>query len=286
MLLSPHAPKEMYENEVNFYRYLRPELHIESPRAYASEFDVDSGQFGIIMDDLNVRGATFPNATTPVSVTQMQGLLTTLARLHATFWNSERFRQDLDWLPTPYKGGMSDIFRNYGLDIIKDQVAKNVFKQELIAPLKMTLDQMWPALWKVQGVFTEKPQTVLHGDTHIANTYLLPDNTGGLLDWQLMIRSVWSQDVAYVICTGLTTEQRREHENSLLRFYLEALAEQGLVEVPDRDEAFELYRRSVIWGLVIGWLITPPSNYGEEITSTNISKLVNAVIDLESFEAL
>jgi len=42
----------------------------------------------------------------------------------------------------------------------------------------------------------------------------------------------------------------------------------------------------VIWGLVIGWLITPPVNYGTAITATNIARLVTAAEDLESFQAL
>ena len=55
------------------------------------------------------------------------------------------------------------------------------------------------------------------------------------------------------------------------------------VEPPRPDEAYELYRLSVIWGLVIGWLITPPQNYGVEVTSAYLEKLVTAALDLESF---
>lgn len=286
MLLSPHAPHVMYETEVNFYRLLRPSLTLETPRAYASEFDADSGQFGIIMDDLGLKNAVFPNALDTLSIEQMQGLLTTLASLHAAFWNSERFATDLEWVPTPFKGGMSQIFIDYGLDIIRDQVKQHVFKQDLIAPLGRSLDSMWKSLWQIQDMFTSQTQTLLHGDTHIANTYLLGGNQGGLLDWQLMVRGTWSHDVAYVMVTGLTVEQRQKHEKDLLAFYLDQLAQQGVQSVPSSSEAFALYRRSVVWGLVIGWLITPPANYGEAITRANIVKLVTAAMDLESFEGL
>jgi len=37
---------------------------------------------------------------------------------------------------------------------------------------------------------------------------------------------------------------------------------------------------------VIGWLITPPENYGEKITTANIQRLVSAVLGLETFEVL
>src|SRR5690606_28983776 len=75
MLLSPHAPAEMYENEVRFYRDIRPSLSLETPLIYAADFDKKSGQFGLIMEDLSLRKVIFPNATTDISVEQTKGLL-------------------------------------------------------------------------------------------------------------------------------------------------------------------------------------------------------------------
>jgi len=42
----------------------------------------------------------------------------------------------------------------------------------------------------------------------------------------------------------------------------------------------------VIWGLVIGWWITPPVHYGETITAAKIERTTAAVIDLKAFAAL
>ena len=41
-----------------------------------------------------------------------------------------------------------------------------------------------------------------------------------------------------------------------------------------------------MWGLVIGWLITPTVNYGESITYANIQRTAQAVLDLEAIEAI
>ena len=60
MLISPHAPPEMYENEVRFYRDIRPALTMETPKIYAADFDKTSGQFGLIMEDLSQRHVVFP----------------------------------------------------------------------------------------------------------------------------------------------------------------------------------------------------------------------------------
>ncbi len=45
-------------------------------------------------------------------------------------------------------------------------------------------------------------------------------------------------------------------------------------------------RAAALWGLVIGWLICPPENYGPDITAANISRTVTAVEDLETFAAI
>ena len=282
----PHAPDAMYLNEVRFYRQIRPELRLEAPETFASIYDERARTFGILMEDLSLRDVEFPNATTELSGDQIRGLLTTLATLHAAYWESPRFDTDLSWLATPRSGGMYPVFRALGLDLIRNQVDTNPFKAELIAPLGRTVDQLWAALWKCQAMLDSGPTTLLHGDPHVANSYLVPDRPGGLLDWQLMIRGRWAHDVTYIMVTGLGSEARRTQERELLAFYLEALRQRGVDAPPRLEDAWESYRRAVAWGLVIGWLITPPENYGEDITSANIERLVTAARDLETFELL
>jgi hypothetical protein len=282
----PHAPEAMYRNEVNFYALLRHELDIEAPASYASLINQHDGQFGILMEDLSLRQARFPNAIDGVSLEEMQSLIKNIAQLHAQYWQSPRLDADLSWLPRTYEGGMYPVFDAIGLNIIRDQVAKNTFKQQLIAPLNRSVDELWQVMWKSQHIIYQQPHTVLHGDTHIANTYVLPGNEGGLLDWQLIVRGPWCHDIAYLMITGLDIETRRIHEKSLLNLYRETLLEKGVKNVPNEDEAYLLYRQSAIWGLVIGWLITPPQNYGEAITSANIHKMVTAMVDLDTLGSL
>lgn len=282
----PHAPDAMYRNEVRFYQQIRPELRLEAPESFASVYDESARTFGVLMEDLSLRGAKFPDATTELSGEQIRGLLMTLATLHAAYWQSPRFDTDLGWLATPRSGGMYPVFRALGLDLIRNQVDTNPFKAELIAPLGRTVDQLWTALWKCQAMLDSGPTTLLHGDPHVANSYLVPDRPGGLLDWQLMIRGRWAHDVTYIMVTGLGSEARRSQERELLAFYLEALRQRGVQAPPRLEDAWESYRRAVAWGLVIGWLITPPENYGEAITSANIERLVTAAQDLETFDLL
>jgi len=286
MLASPRAPAAMYLNEVRFYRDIRHEIDIEAPTAYASQFDRTTGRFGLLLEDLTERGARFPSALDPVSLDEVSSVLGQLARLHARFWNSPEFGGDLGWVATPVSGGMFDVFNTIGLDLIEDQVSRHPFKTDLIAPLGRNLPQMWELLWRVQTRHSQAPTTLLHGDPHLGNTYLLPGGRGGLLDWQLMMQGSWAHDVTYLLVTALEPEVRRAHQGDLLLEYLDLLASAGVGEVPSPTEAFEQYRMAALWGLVIGWLICPPENYGEPITAANINRTVTAVRDLETLAAI
>jgi hypothetical protein len=209
MMASPRAPAAMYENEVRFYRELRDGLGIEAPHAPATSYDPRTGRFGLLLEDLGSRGARFPSALDLVTLGELRSLLGHLATLHATFWESPRFANDLAWLATPTSGGMFEVFDLIGFELIADQVTRHPFKAELIAPLGRSLDELWELLWIVQHDHATGPTTLLHGDTHVGNTYLLPDATGGFLDWQLMMRGSWAHDVIYLMVTALDPEVRR-----------------------------------------------------------------------------
>ncbi|MGB5220121.1 MAG: hypothetical protein WBN60_03770, partial [Polyangiales bacterium] len=95
-----------------------------------------------------------------------------------------------------------------------------------------------------------------------------------------------AHDFAYLLITALAPEDRRKYERDLLRSYCEGLERGGVENPPEPNEAWLRYRQAALWGLVIGWLITPTENYGETITRANLVRLVTAVQDLETLQAL
>jgi len=286
VLVRPGAPQTMYQNEVRFYRHLRGELEIETPQVYASLFDAASGSFGIVMEDLRQRSARFPNATGAMSEVEITSLLGHLATLHARFWESPRFSRDLAWLWSPRSGGFHDFLHGAGLEVIRRQLQQSEYKQQLLVRLGRSLEELWALLWRAQTILDSQPRTLLHGDTHLGNTYLLPGGGAGLLDWQLMNRGRWSHDVTYLLMTALDTETRRKRERDLIGQYLEALHALSVKEVPDIESAFLLHRQTAIWGFLIGWMICPTKNYGEEILCANLERLTATLEDLDTFAAL
>lgn len=271
-----------YANEVAFYRRIRPELELEAPLCFGGDFDPETTYFGLILDDLTTRGATFPNTTVRTGPADVRPLLDTLATLHGRFWQSPRFATDLSWVETHISGGVADMMNNLAPFHIAHEVETENFKRELVQRLRTSAPELLAGVQAVQRHQSRLPQTLLHGDTHLGNTYQLPDGTAGLLDWQLSVRGHHMHDVNYFITTALSIEDRRNHERELLAYYLDRLGEAGVAQVPSFDESWDEYRRTLVWGVYIGWLTTPVVNYGWEINVMNHLRLTTAYEDHET----
>lgn len=155
--------------------------------------------------------------------------------------------------------------------------------------LALTIDHLVDSVWKPYiRTLTTSPQTLLHGDPHIGNTYVTPDCDVGFLDWQMTRRGNWSLDLGYFLQGALTVDERRKHERTLLEEYRNAL---GLpdAELPSRDELWLRYRASVAHGLTL-WLCTASAGGGlwqrVEIAVALAQRYAIAFGDLESAAAI
>ena len=72
-----------------------------------------------------------------------------------------------------------------------------------------------------------EPHTLLHGDPHVGNTYVLPDGRVGFLDWQVLHRGHHALDLGYFLQGALTPRTDATNEAALVGTYHDAL------ELPD-----------------------------------------------------
>jgi Ser/Thr protein kinase RdoA (MazF antagonist) len=281
------AAHPLYRNEVAVYTRLRAELgsDVETPRCVGAAFDDATDTFAIALEDLSVAGARFSNVTTPITVQQLQSLLSSLAVLHGKYWDSPRFEDELSWVQPHIAGELHELFFRLVPALIQHEVDTVQFKRELVEMVGQTAASLEAQTKKVQAHQATLPRTLCHGDAHIGNTYLIKDR-GGFVDWQLTAHGHHMHDVHYLIITALSVEQRRAHERDLLRYYLDQLARTGVAITPDFETAWLEYRRAAVWGLYIGWLTTPVENYGWDITVNNHIRLASAYQDLETAQAI
>lgn len=278
----------LYDNEVNVYLRLGDELPVNTPRCLGAVRDVASSSFGLILEDLRPHGVQFPSVLTPTTSADLEKLLDQLATLHAKYWESPRFDDDLAWVYPHVSGPIHELFNHEGgvPMLVNWEVQTQQFKRELVESVGETTGSLLEKVAAAQAHQATLPRTLVHGDAHIGNTYRMPDGSHGLLDYQLTAHGFCMHDVAYVIITGLSVQDRRLHERDLIAYYRNRLVQAGLTDVPSYSDLEQEYRFAAAWCFYIGWLTTPLANYGWEINVANHIRLATAYRDLGSNAAL
>jgi hypothetical protein len=187
------------ETEVRFYRETRAGVDVEAPYCHALGFDPLSGRFLLVLEDLAARGARFADTLTPLTVDEAATALDTLRGVHAA--------PPPHWARTNAADPM--------LPLIARSLSFLVKKVPYRAPSAEWLLQRYGDL--ALALELGSP-TLLHGDPHPGNLYLV-DGQVGLLDWQCVRRGNPLRDVMYLLVLGLTPEDRAAHERALLTHY-------------------------------------------------------------------
>ncbi|KUH80257.1 MULTISPECIES: phosphotransferase [unclassified Mycobacterium] len=224
-------------------------LPLDHPTVYAALIDEPGSNFLMIMEDVVARGADPRDSTRPMSVEQVANGVRGLARMHSQFWG-ERLIAD------PALGWLEPFVAFEGLEYAPLHIAHERLGNSVSSEiLGLSGTELFVDVWaRYIGTLTTAPQTLLHGDPHIGNTYVLPGDEVGFLDWQMARRGNWSLDLGYFLQGALTIEDRRRCERDLLDEYRAALTLPA-AELPSAEEVWLRYRASVAHGLAI-WMAT------------------------------
>lgn len=258
-------------------------LPLEHPLAYLAVLDEPELNYVIVMEDLVARGADPRNVLRPLTLDQAASGVRGLARLHGRYWEQVGNYPALQWvqpfLPTPgWQAPMKDGIRR-GLELTQHALPGAV--------TTLGADELQSIWTRYIASLTSGPQTLLHGDPHIGNTYLLPDGEVGFLDWQVVRSGSWSLDVGYFLQSALSEEDRRRGEADLLEEYRRSL---GIApkRCPGKEETWLHYRASVAHGLII-WLVTAASAkqvHSPQICLAMVQRYAAAFAELDTPGAL
>jgi hypothetical protein len=277
----------LLNDETRFYRDLRPGIAAETPAVYFADHLEGPSQFLLITEDVTDRGARFPDPIAGMTVDEVDELLKTLTQVHAPFWGSPRLRDrgDLGWLEHPVRGPFATFLHANGFAIIRALLEVPYKKRLLLEVAGVDADTMEDTFWRLAEYSAEEPLTLLHGDPHPANTYVLPDGRVGVLDWQLVRRGSWVHDFGYALVAALEPELRRAYERELLDGYLARLQAAGVEALPDREHMWISYRRTPAWGFCM-WAITPDQMYSTELVTAVLRRFAVAYAELGTAELL
>jgi hypothetical protein len=256
---------------------------LETPEIFAAAINRTRLDSLLVMEDLALRGAEMNHVTKPFPLNRIYRGLDQLARLHGRYWNGlpstlhgvEPWKMRLGWKTLALLAGLQGLPRmqRYG---VLDQIPPELHR--------------WNScLWLTRRAIelsSEGPQTLVHGDTHVGNTYNLPNGDLGFVDWQCVHKGSWSRDVAYFMICGMEVADRRKHEREMLRYYFDALAQAGGQPL-SWDEMWRSYRSAPAYGLV-AWISTLAGDDYQptEVNLRYIERFGAAYKDLETTRLL
>jgi hypothetical protein len=269
--------------EASFYRDLAARTGVRTLRSRYADVHPETEHGIVITEDVVAQGGTFLDSLSPYTPDQAADSLRQFARLHAATW-CDPITQAAPWLAPRAEArtvhrGIPEIQANFeSADLgpgvpaeVRDAGRLHTSFRELAS---LTRDP--------------RPWAVVHGDAHIGNLYLDGAGRPSLLDWQLVQRGPWYLDVGYHIASALTVEDRRAHEEDLLRHYLAELsaasAARGTpVTLPTPDEVRLGYRLGIVYGFY-HWGITMLVD--RPITGALLHRLGTATADHDAYAAV
>ncbi|MBI5283509.1 MAG: phosphotransferase [Chloroflexi bacterium] len=247
-----------YAREVEFYRCFGADPGIPVPRCYHAELDTATGVFVLLLEDLSA--CRIADHTAP-SVEDTELAVRHLAPFHAKWWNHPRLR-DLPFLR--YPGGPGDqAFLALGraalaaaLPAVTERFGAifpatlRILAERIIASPDLT------AVARTQVV--EDGVTLVHGDFHPGQLFF-PSEAGGrfaVFDWQTVNAGNGGDDLARIIASGLTTEQREASEMRLIELYHALLLDHGVTGY-GIDACREGFRRGLLMNAMMNVVAAP-----------------------------
>ena len=272
-----------YEIETSFYRELAPTLPVRAPRCYHVAHDPGPDEFVLVLEDLapaeqgdQLAGCTVDQGATAVDE---------LTRLHAPRWGDPAL-EGYPWLHRATDESAA----------FTAQLVSGLFEgfraryEERIDPDIMAMGERLMARLVPYFSGRRGPLTVTHGDYRLDNLLFATDAGGypvAVVDWQTVSTGPGLSDLSYFIGAGLVTDDRRTHEDALVREYHRAMRAVG-VDL-DWDECWDQYRRFTFGGFIMAVaasMLVEQTPRGDDMFVTMAQRHGRHALDLDAEDLL
>lgn len=236
-----------YVHEVGFYRDLAAQVAISVPSVHYVAGDAEANDFVLIMAD--IRGAVQGDQLNGCTLEQAELAVDQAAALHGPTWGVTEHIEALDWVSVP------DMERARGRAELYQMVFPGFEARYASVMSAEDLDfgrHMGEHLLPLAEATMSGPRCLTHNDYRLDNMLfgVEPDCAPvTVVDWQTVSVGSGPTDLAYLLGSGLLPENRVDHDERLVRRYIDGLAAHG-VEV-DFDG---IWRRYVL-GAFSGYLM-------------------------------
>ncbi len=270
-------PLRAYEKEVGYYRELAADAPVSSPEVYTAEFDAETGDFVLLLEDLgSLRTA---DQTVGCTAQDAAVVLTEIARHHA------HHARDGGPHIRPWMGTVDDPALQQVVAGMAAQ-ALPTFRDSFAGAVEPSLREFVDTLPETVATFMtiqkEPTTTYAHVDLRLDNIFFGgPERPVVLVDWQLSAVGGLAYDVAYFLSQSLTVDDRRQHEATLIDGYLAAVEAAGCPV--DRDAFMIDYRRTVafcaVYPINAAGQIELANDRARELVADMLDRALTAVQD-------
>lgn len=277
----------VYQREVNFYRTLAPLGLVPVPRGYAFEYNADTGQSVLLLEDMG--GYVDGDQVEGCSAARAVEILDGVVPLHIHNWGRSS-RPELSWLW--HVDGANQIAAIGGaLEAVWVPCVEK-FGYAMTPEVKREGERYVAAYAVLSSLVAQFPQTVIHGDLRLDNVMYgtIPDHHRiAVIDWQAVLASSATQDMAYLMTQNVTPGERHAHEVEVVEHYHHRLIEGG-IEGYSLDDCWESYRVSALYTLSYAILtcggVTSPNERGRLQQEAMIRRASHAVTDMGTLSML
>ncbi|MGV9798012.1 DUF7064 domain-containing protein [Mycobacterium sp. NPDC003449] len=271
----------LYEREVLFYTEVAPGLGGPIAACHHAAFDADTGAFDLLLGDAapavvgdEIRGAT---------VEQAALALAELGRVHGPILGDAALAQ-AQWLnrDAPVTQAMiSGLYAAFAerYDTLITPEHRRVCER---------LVESFDAYLAAEGE-PGRPQGLVHGDYRLDNMLFGEpgaDRPLTVVDWQTVTWGPALTDAAYFLGCALPVQQRRDHYDTLLRAYHDALGPDSPLSL---DQVRDGVRRQSFFGVmmaIISSMLVERTERGDQMFMTMLDRHCSHVLDTGALDTL
>ena len=231
-----------YEVEVRFYNDILPRVEVGAPRAYWGEVEPETNRFTLVLEDLT-SDREVGDAIAGGTPEQAAAAMDQLVKLQAPVWNDPSLRE-LEWLASPARTAALFGLVEPAMPAFKERFGKRVSAEDMALA-----EQLAPKAAAYPERAWHDPLVPIHGDYRLDNLMFAQGSDGldaKVIDFQSVRLGPPLIDHGIYLSSCLSLEDRREHQDALLRRYYDGLVDAG-VEDFSFDDCMESYRQGSLY---------------------------------------
>lgn len=267
-----------YEAEARFYQEVAPRSSIDLPQLYWGSCEPHTGRVTLVLEDLSSDWQV-GDAVAGGSVEQAEAALDQIARIHAELWDDPGLRQ-VEWISSPARTQLLFDGVPAGLPEFCERFADRLDPHHFA-----TVERLAPKGAEYPARAWHGPMVVTHGDFRLDNVMYRNGRNGlqaKVIDWQAVRLGPPMIDTAIWLSSCLSVEDRRTHQDSLLRRYHEQLRAGGVNDFSFDDCMASLRVCSLyVFLLTVGVSVNlARSDRGDELFAGMVANAAEFITDL------